>query len=155
MDEKEFKSTLQSLNPLPCIFEKTILSRNGNCQCSVKYNVAEREIAGCKSREAQMDCLALLNLLRENAVFALRIQGISGRLPHTKAIRLQVGGLRGLKAALLPEQMEDPHIDNIHSLLQQAKGKFGDLHSLPYQQIIKSIAAYKGRRRSSRRKRDP
>jgi hypothetical protein len=68
-------------------------------------------------------------------------------LPHAKAMRIQVGGLRGLHAILAPEEPVPPKIDDIHRLVEAARERFGTLADLPFPAIIQQIAAYKGRRR--------
>ncbi len=154
MDEKEFKKTLRSVNPHPCVFEKTILSRNGACEHALKHNIAEREAVGCDAEAAQSDCTAWLSVLRDKAVFALGGVDRSGMLAHAKALRLQVGGLRGLHALLVPEQAGQTPLENIHGLIDRAKLVYGNLHTLPYQEIVKGVASFKGRRRASERRRD-
>ena len=74
----------------------------------------------------------------------------TGTLPHAKAIRLQVGGLRGLHASLHDQQPPASSIKDIHDLINKAAETFNGLDHLPFQEIIKQIAAYKGRSRRSR-----
>lgn len=150
MDEREFKKTLRSVNPLGCVFEKTILSRNGGCEHMVKHNIAEREAVGCGSEAGHLLCLSWLDLTRDKSVFALGIAERSGRLPHAKALRLQVGGLRGLRSALYPDVGAQAPVENIHGLIMRAQQVFGSLHDLPYQEIVKAVSAFTGRRRPAR-----
>ncbi len=100
----------------------------------------------CRSDPAQARCLELLDTLRRQARFALKSTDDRSALPHAKAMRIQVGGLRGLHAALAPDEPVPAKIDDVNGLIEAAIARFGDLASLPFQPIIQQIAAYKGRR---------
>lgn len=153
MDDHEFRKTMRALNAVPCIFEKTILGRQARCECSVRHNIAEREVAGCRDEAAQLNCCAWLSVLRDEAGFALGITP-KGTLAHAKMLKMQVGGLRGVRAVLDPEQAEEATIDNIHGLIKAAQDEFGNLHELPFQTVIRHIQQFKGRQRSKKRRKD-
>lgn len=148
MDEHEFRRTLRSLSERPCIFEKSVLSRHAACACARKYNIAEREAVHCTSASACGECAALLKALRERAGFALGVTAASGALPHAKALRLQVGGLRGLRSVLHKTPANDEPIADVHALLRQLREEFDGPQELPYEQIMRRIAAFSGRRRA-------
>ena len=115
-----------------------------------RFCLAEREGVHCKSDTAQQQCEELLTLLRQHSRFTLKSSDETGALPHGKAIRIQIGGLRGLHAATQGDYGESSKINDIHGLIEKVLEKFGRLEDLPFQVIIKHIAAYKGRRRSRR-----
>lgn len=93
---------------------------------------------------ATFGTLARLRCPFEKAVFALKLHA-GEALPHAKEIRLQCGGLLGLQRVVADEpRLEAP---NVHALVVQAQERFGSLQHLPYDEIMKSIAAYEGRRR--------
>ncbi len=153
MDQNIFRKTLLELNDRPCAFEKALLS--GLCRCSraERFNLAEREGVHCHAEAAQRRCLRLLELLRGKARFALRIGHVHETLPHNKALRLQIGGLRGLGMALDDQGGAVAlTIDDIDGLVQAALGQYGELEDLPFAVMIKEIAAYKGRERRGGRK---
>lgn len=151
MNEDEFKATYLSLNSRVCPFEKVILSRQCDCSRAARIFIAERQAVGCDADAPQQQCLALLQLLRSNASFALKITSASSRLPHAKEMKLQAGGLHGLQRALQPDFATSARIDDIHGLINQAKITYGELADLPYSAIVQAIAAYQGRRRGGRR----
>ena len=158
MDQDAFRDTYNAVNERRCPYEKSILT--GNCACSraKRFCIAEREGVCCDADDAQARCLAYLEQLRAQARFALKTTGGHAALPHAKAMRIQVGGLRGVQATLEPEGANHPHIDDIDGLLHTAIARFGGLAELPYQRIIQAVAAYKGRqsfraRRLARRQR--
>ena len=152
MDNDAFRDTYRAVNTRACVFEKTILTSNGACSLAQKFCIAEREGVRCAADQALADCTELLSTLRRQARFALKTPAGGGTpdaaaLPHTKAMRIQVGGLRGLQAALTPDQPIPVRIADIHDTVRTALVRFGGLDALPFQDIIKQIAAYQGRRR--------
>ena len=152
MDQDAFRRTYRELNERACVYEKSLLSRHCNCSQSKKVCIAEREGMHCASDEAQLQCHELMESLRKQARFALKSNDDKGALPHGKAMRLQVGGMRGLFLALHPDQQTPPEqIEDVHGLINQARETFGGLDNLPYQTLIQQVAAYKGRVRGGKR----
>jgi hypothetical protein len=135
------------MNERICAYEKSILSRQCGCSQSKKLCIAEREGVHCLSDEALEQCQELLDALRQRARFALKSNNEKSALPHGKAMRLQVGGLRGLAFALDPKQPIPELIDDIYTLIKQATSVYGRLENLPFQTLIQQVSAYKGRRR--------
>jgi hypothetical protein len=85
-------------------------------------------------------------LLRESAKFALKITAIEGELPHAKEIKVQAGGLLGLQHVLNPES-DASNVADIAALVALGERTFGALENFPYQEIVKTIIAFEGRRR--------
>lgn len=145
MDETEFKATYRDYNDRPCVFAKALLARCAGCSRAQKLNIAEREEMACRSEAAWNQCHALLPLLRAKALFALKLTHIEGALPHGKEIKVQCGGLHGLRAAQEPSA-EGP-VTDVYSLVSAAAADFGGLEALPYGEIIKAVVAYEPRKR--------
>ena len=74
-------------------------------------------------------------------------------LPHGKAMRLQVGGLRGLLSLLTTNGHTPGVIENVYATLEDAEQRFGQLERLPFSAIMREVAAYQVRRRSGRSRR--
>jgi hypothetical protein len=152
MDQDAFRQTYKAVNECFCAFEKSLLTNQCHCSCAERFCIAEREGVHCLSKTSQERCVFALQLLREQARFALRDNAEQSLLPHGKAIRIQVGGMRGVQA-VLQESTENPHeVGDINGLLERAEQKFGNLEGLPFSEIMPSIAAYqtKTRRRKHR-----
>lgn len=152
MNEDEYKGAYQAINERACPFEKAILSRQCGCQHVQRLQIADREAAGCRSPAAPAVCQELLRLLRTNAQFALGMATSPGALPHGKEMKVQVGGLLGLQQ-LVAEAADMRDVENVYALIRAAKKMHGRLESLPFSQIMRSIASYRGRRRTRSRKR--
>lgn len=152
MDQDAFRTTYREINQRYCAYEKAILTNNCACHLSHKFCIAEREGVQCASDEAQSICVRLLELLRTHARFAIRTTSDRGALPHAKAMRIQVGGLRGIEAALNPDQTVPVQIADIRHTVEAAIARFGSLEGLPFSEIVKQITAYQGRQRRKKAK---
>ncbi len=145
MDEDEYKQTYDEYNDRPCVFAKALLARCAGCSRAQKLNIAEREAMACLSPAAHDRCAALFALLHDKALFALKITHQEGPLPHAKEMKVQCGGLIGLRSAREP-RAEGP-VTDVYSLVETARADFGALEKLPFGEIIKGVVAYEPRRR--------
>jgi hypothetical protein len=146
MDEDIYRETYRRVNPLPCVFEKAILRTCCRCSLAQRLNLAEREAVACTASEAQQRCRGILESLHEKAIFTVRAPHETGPLPHGKEIRIQCGGLLGLSQTL-HESEEVAAVEDVDDLLRQAIDRYGDSRQLPYQDIVRAIAAYRNRAR--------
>lgn len=150
MDNKVFRETYRAVNERFCPFEKSILTNNCGCSRARRFCIAEREGINCGSDAAQTRCRELFELLRRQARFALKATDEGAALPHAKAMRVQVGGLRGVHAVAMPDAPIPDTIEDIHGVIEAALDRFHTLTNLPYQSVIRQIAAYQGRKRPRR-----
>lgn len=145
MDEQEFKEIYHAVNDRRCVFEKAALTRMFACEKLIRMNIAEREAAGCCNPAAQARCDQLLEQLRRNAAFALKLTHVSGPLPHAKELKVQCGGLLGLQRCV-EGASEARGVANIFGMVESAIATFGELDDFPYQDIVQSVAHFQGRR---------
>lgn len=150
MDQDAFRETYREVNENFCAFEKSVLINQCNCSKAERFCIAEREGVHCLSEEGQARCLDALSILRDHATFALR-ELTEGKLPHGKAMRVQIGGMRGLNKLL---NGDDTLVPDVDAILQAAIQRWGSLEQLPFSEIMPSIAAYKGKTRARRRQKD-
>ena len=145
MDNEIFRKTYRQVNERFCLYEKSILTNQCNCSQANRFCIAEREGVHCGSDAAQKQCLELLELIRHHSRFALKAREAQSALPHNKAMRLQVGGLRGVLSALKPEQAPPKTIDDVYAVISRARKHFGGLQNLPFLDVIKQVTSYRGR----------
>jgi hypothetical protein len=124
---------------LPCVFEKALAMGCATCTASVRGAIAEREAIGCASPSARADCATLAALTRERSAFALRVSPGTA-LPHAIAVRLQCGGLDGLRGASSPEERD------VRRLVAAARAAHGGLADLPWPNIVVAVMLWQGRR---------
>jgi hypothetical protein len=143
MDETAYKSARGEINRLPCVFEKALLSRCVVCELSVRHLLAERETVACTDPLARTACGQLAGLLREKSAFALKLTEANRLLPHAMMMKIQCGGLAGLRDVLDPEAPAP----NVHQLVRKAQAEYGALDALPFSRIVQGVARWQGRRR--------
>lgn len=148
MDETEYRTAYQDINPTRCVYEKAINSRVCNCSRAKRFNLADREGVSCLSPQAQKICVELMNGLREKARFVLQQTSIDGPLPHNAEIKIQNGGIKGLVKSLKDTNYDE---QDIFQVISASIKKYHSLVQFPYSDIMQEIASYQGRRRSRKK----
>lgn len=143
MDETSFQTARKQLNPLPCVFEKALLCQAAVCEVAQRLALAEREMVACREPLARAACGNLLQLLRANSAFALKLKDTQRILPHAMTMKIQCGGLAGLKALVDP----DAHAPDVLKLVRLAQAEFGALEDLPFSRIVQGVAHWQIRKR--------
>jgi hypothetical protein len=91
------------------------------------------------------------DLVRRNSRFAVGLAQAEGVLPHAKALRLQCGGLLGLRDALEDGAGKKATVE-VAALLGLAQQRAGGMQGLDFQTVVKQVSHYPVRtRRGSRR----
>ena len=151
MEEDQYRKTYNSFNELRCVYEKAINSRRCTCSASHRFNLADREGVSCQSKQGLQRCKNVLELMRKNAGFALKLPETDGSpLPHAKEIKVQVGGLLGLQSLVFHEKENAEKVEDIDLILRAALEQYDDFSSLPFTEIVKSITTFKGRQKRSK-----
>jgi hypothetical protein len=149
-DEDAFRRLSDEATEHGCAFERALLSRCAQCSLARSMLLAERELIGCESASASERCRAYRAQLRGKALFALRIDA-AGPWPFGKEIRLQCGGLLGLRRALDDgDDDETTGVEDVDALMREALERYGALDTLPYSRIMRSVIRYEPRRRVRR-----
>ena len=150
MDEDQYRTTYNELNPNRCIFEKSITNRRCDCQLKRKFVIATRECVACQSEVAKARCTRVLDSMRNNARFSLKVVTVNGPMPHNKELQVQAGGMLALQNLLtnmpLSElETELKSVVNIHQTMETALEKYSDTENLPYGELVKGIVKYEAR----------
>jgi len=167
-DEDAFRRRRDAVLGHACPFERALLARCAACGLARSVLLAEREAIGCQAQAASERCRAYRDELRAASRFALRVDA-SAPWPFSKEIRLQCGGLIGLRQALDdadPDADAEGHVDSgrtgagpaapaapvedADALLQRALNRYGSVEALPYSRIIRAVIRHEPRRRAPR-----
>lgn len=152
VEEDEYRSTYKAINRRRCEFEKAITSRHCSCVHATRFFLADREGVSCESPRMLENCKTFLQLLRAKAQFALKLTATSEILPHAKEIKVQNGGIQGLSEALHRNSTDCEGKFEIAGLIKRGEATYGSLENMPFQEIVKSVVSYEGRRRRPDRK---
>lgn len=150
MDEDQYRSTYNEINPNRCIFEKAITNRRCDCALKRRFTLASREGIACQSEQALIRCTSVLNAMRSNARFSLKVITINGPMPHNKELQVQAGGTLALQNLFSsnkvdPESQNVKTVSNIHQTMDNALSQYVTIEKLPYGEIVKSIVKYVAR----------
>lgn len=146
MDEDQYRTTYNELNPNRCIFEKAITNRRCDCQLKRKFVIATRECVACQSEVAMKRCTRVLDAMRNNARFSLKVVTVNGPMPHNKELQVQAGGMLALQNLMttMPE-LDLKSVVNVHQTMETALEKYDDTENLPYGELVKGIVKYEAR----------
>ena len=155
MEENEYRQMYRAAVPRRCLFEKAVLSRHCACSQARRYNLAEREAVACESSPGRTQCETWLTLLRAKATFTLQTRGSNQPLPHAKEIKVQAGGLLGLREHVRDSDenpwQSEARVTDVHALLCAACEQFAGLGNLPFDEIVRAVAHFNGRANRSGR----
>lgn len=119
-----------------CVFAKALLARAAVCELACRRSVGERELVECRSPVARTNCGTLAALMHERARFVLRLPPPGRPMIHAQALRLHCGGLAGLQHSLGAAQRD------VHAMVGMAHERHGSLTELPWDAIVRDIAAW-------------
>jgi hypothetical protein len=147
VDEAAFRHARGAINRLPCVFGRALLARHAACELAVRHQIAGREAVACAQPVARAICAQMSTLLRDKSAFTMGLTGPGTRriLPPATVMKIQCGGLDGLKA-LLDAGAVAP---DVRRLVRLAQERYGDLAELPFSEIVQGVAAWKPRPRRS------
>ena len=132
MEESAYRQVLSTSISRPCPFEKSILTRCVACSKAEKHALAEREAVSCSREAGHIQCVALHDVLRHRFAFALHRTHVDGPLPHAQEMRVQCGGLKGLRYAL--DGSDEVH--DVDETVSRARQTFGEWEDFPYEEIV-------------------
>lgn len=143
MDEEEYQSVLDNQMVTSCVFEKSILSLKTECSKAAKSSIAERETVFCVSAEYAGRCSDWLMMLRRKSQFALHVSEQISVLPHSKEMKVQVGGMLGLCKLFEIETGELHSVPNIFEVLEVCGKKVANVDNLSFAAIVREVAHFR------------
>ncbi len=142
MDENEYKSVTDSLIPVSCVFEKSILVLKTQCIKSTRINIAERELVVCASLQYAERCKSWLKILRKKSQFSLRLPEQLSVLPHAKEIKVQVGGMLALDKMYGHLANAEGRPD-IYKTLECCLKQTTDFEGVPFDVVVREVMLFR------------
>ncbi len=103
----------------------------------------------CNQPTAQERCESLATQLHQQSRFALGVTHLPQQMTSNMELKIQCGGLNGLKHCI---SNEPATVTDIYSLVDHAVLEFGSIEQLPYSRIAQSINQWQPKRRNRRRR---
>lgn len=131
-------------NTCLCCFSEAIVTRACACPKATKYASGYRRRVACRDPVAQAACSEWIHLIRRAAKFSMGHSRSPAALPRNLALKLQCGGLEGLRQTIDPN--ESNKVIDVCALIKRAASRFGKVGEIPMAGIVRAIHAYKSER---------
>lgn len=132
-----------------CIFGGTMAS--GQFGCEMARSVVRRGGVefDCAAPAAHVHCAALFERLKTVALPAFGVEDDLLSMPHSVQIKIQLGGLLGLKR-LLQEETPDQQLPDIYGFVGRVLRKYGGPDDVPCGDVAQDMINCKLKRRGAR-----
>lgn len=120
-----------------CCFADALGARVAGCSKALRSTRQYRRATYCTKEEAHALCAAWLDRLRREARFSLGARYTPSALPRAAAVKLQCGGLLGVRDLIEPQPRT--RVRDVSILLKRALLRFGSLDGVPMDVVIRRI----------------
>ena len=131
-----------------CAFSNTLITNLFGCDKAEAVTRRGGPDIACTSDTAHQCCEKLFQQMKTAALPAFGVEDDLLSMPHSVLVKIQYGGLLGLRRLLDGGTAGSGDVKNVHALVDQAIGKYDNLDALPYPALVGDMTTYKLRRRS-------
>ncbi len=153
MDDEQYRQAREAISQPRCCYEKAIQHGYFGCQWHRRVALGERESLHCTRQVAYTDCDTFHSLTLKQSGFALGSPRMPVHLSFNQAMKVQIGGLRGVivlagKPVMEPGRTSMPELHDISDELAQLKERNnGSFESVDFSGIMPQISGFSARRR--------
>ncbi len=151
MDNSGLRHANGEINRLPCVFAEALARGGAVCELAGLLSGTgqrQRKSVLCAHPLARAACAEFDGKLRQKSVFVVRHPAKDNKSSTPAPLtRIHCGGLMGLRDALDP----DASAPNIAELLRARQSRFATWHDLPWELIVRAIAAWRPGQRNHAR----
>lgn len=104
----------------------------------------------CRAPAAHDRCRQLFGQFKDAALTAFDVEDDLTQIPHGVLVKIQFGGLLGLRRLLTGQPSGDGRIEDIDTLVREAVTSYGDPQTIPCEQVTEDMTGYTLARRSRR-----
>lgn len=127
-----------------CAFSNTLVTTQFGCEKGEQVARRGGPDVACTSDAAHQRCEKLFQQMKTAALPAFGVEDDLLSMPHSVLVKIQFGGLLGLQRLLESGSAE---VKNVHALIEQAIGQYGNLDAIPCPALVEDMTSYKLRRR--------
>ena len=138
------------MDEFKCPFNQTLRSELFGCEHALTVTRRDGPDVNCSSRQAQSQCSAVFQAMKQSALAALGVADDPQQMAHSVLVKVQFGGLLGLQHSLHMAPSETDRVENINALVGQAVSHFGSVAEIPYADLSAAITAFQVKRRRKR-----
>lgn len=139
--------------PAPkCPFQSLIITKEFACRLGQEVTARNTPEIHCSSGSALAICLRVNERFKDVGLPAFGMEDDLTSTPHNVYLKIQQGGLRGLRPrGAGPPEDGHPAVD-IHDLIDAVTAGGRDTENLPYQELVPAMREQKSRRRGGPRR---
>jgi hypothetical protein len=130
-----------------CAFSSTLVSNLFGCDKAEQVTRRGGPDIACTSDAAHQRCEQLFQRMKAAALPAFGVEDDLLSMPHSVLVKIQHGGLLGLQRLLEPGAAGSAAVQNVHALVDQTVGKYGNPDVIPCPALVQDMTSYKLRRR--------
>jgi len=135
------------MSDLLCPFSAPLIKKDFACPYAQEIIRRGGAEIACESQSAHSRCSELHNAMKTAALQAMELEDDLLSLAHSILVKIQYGGLLGLKNLTEGSAPKDDQIVNVVALVSVAMEKFNGIDDIPMASITKIIMEYKVKRR--------
>jgi hypothetical protein len=105
----------------------------------------------CDDAAAHERCSSLFASFKRTGLDAFQVDDDLTQMPHSVLVKIQTGGLTGLRRLLEPATDPDAPVADVSALAAQAADAYGGVEQVPVAALAQDMRACKLERRSRRR----
>ncbi len=139
------------MDDLLCPFSAPLIK--GDFACHSAKEIVRRggaEIA-CEAADSHSRCYALHAVIKAAALRTMNLADDLLTLPHSVLVKIQYGGVLGLKNQLIASETGEV-VEDIAVLVDKVMQEFVTLENIPLNAVINTIMDFKAQTRRNRRK---
>jgi hypothetical protein len=133
-----------------CPFSATLARNDFSCNRAMQVIRRGGAEFACQSDTAHTRCRQLFEHCKQAALPEFGVEDDLTLMPQSILVKIQFGGLLGIQRITPGQTSAGNRIDDIDALLAAAISHFSSLESIPYDQLIDDISAWKLPRRRRR-----
>lgn len=134
-----------------CPFAAPITTSRAACRHATEVVRRGGSEYDCDEAAAQDRCSTLFAGLKNTGLDAFEVDDDLTQMPHSVLVKIQTGGLIGLRRLLEPAAAPDAPIADVSALAAQAADAYGGVEQVPVASLAEDMRACKLERRSRRR----
>lgn len=134
------------MTDLLCPFSAPLVKQDFACQHAQEIIRRGGSEISCQQPEAHGACVTLHGAIKASALQAMALEDDLLSLPHNVLVKIQYGGLIGLRQLISGSHQGDA-IDDIASLVSDVMNRFVTLEEIPLDTVNQTIIDYKTQRR--------
>ena len=134
-----------------CPFAAPITTARAACRHATEVVRRGGSEYDCADAAAHDRCTALFIGLKRTGLDAFQVEDDLTQMPHSVLVKIQTGGLTGLRWLLEPAADPDAPIADVSALVADAAEAYGGVEQVPVAALAEDMRACKLERRGRRR----